>query len=69
MRGATIPPSREGGRLILAGIDEAGYGPILGPLCTGAAAFRVEGGGGPGAPPAPRGPGGGGGAPAAGARI
>ena len=34
--------------MILAGIDEAGYGPILGPLCTGAAAFRVEGAAGPG---------------------
>jgi ribonuclease HII len=29
--------------LILAGIDEAGYGPMLGPLCVGAAVFRVEG--------------------------
>jgi len=24
------------------GIDEAGYGPMLGPLCVGAAAFRIE---------------------------
>jgi hypothetical protein len=30
--------------VILAGVDEAGYGPILGPLCSGLAAFRVEGG-------------------------
>jgi ribonuclease HII len=28
--------------LILAGIDEAGYGPLLGPLCVGAAVLRVE---------------------------
>lgn len=25
------------------GIDEAGYGPMLGPLCVGVAAFRIEG--------------------------
>lgn len=29
--------------LIYCGIDEAGYGPTLGPLCVGFAAFRVEG--------------------------
>lgn len=29
--------------LLLAGIDEAGYGPMLGPLCVGCAAFRIEG--------------------------
>jgi ribonuclease HII len=29
--------------VILAGVDEAGYGPLLGPLCVGFAAFRVEG--------------------------
>ncbi|MEL6796664.1 MAG: hypothetical protein AAFO89_07550 [Planctomycetota bacterium] len=28
--------------LIYAGIDEAGYGPMLGPLCVGLAVFRVE---------------------------
>ncbi len=28
--------------LVIAGIDEAGYGPMLGPLCVGCAAFRVE---------------------------
>ena len=28
--------------MILAGLDEAGYGPLLGPLCTGMAAFRVD---------------------------
>ncbi len=28
--------------LILIGIDEAGYGPLLGPLCIGMAAVRVE---------------------------
>ncbi len=29
--------------LIYAGIDEAGYGPLLGPLCVGASVFRVDG--------------------------
>lgn len=28
--------------LIYAGIDEAGYGPMLGPLCVGLAVFRIE---------------------------
>lgn len=28
--------------LVLLGIDEAGYGPTLGPLCVGAAALRLE---------------------------
>ena len=29
--------------LIYCGFDEAGYGPMLGPLCVGMAAFRVRG--------------------------
>ena len=28
--------------LILAGIDEAGYGPLLGPLCVGLCVMRIE---------------------------
>lgn len=28
--------------LIIAGIDEAGYGPMLGPLCVGLSVFRLE---------------------------
>ncbi|MHC4910259.1 MAG: hypothetical protein ACYTF9_11105 [Planctomycetota bacterium] len=28
--------------LIYAGVDEAGYGPMLGPLCVGAAIFRID---------------------------
>lgn len=29
--------------MIYAGIDEAGYGPLLGPLCVGTSAFRLPG--------------------------
>ncbi|MBX3387495.1 MAG: hypothetical protein KF768_13075 [Phycisphaeraceae bacterium] len=29
--------------LFYCGIDEAGYGPLLGPLCVGMTAFRIEG--------------------------
>ena len=28
---------------LLIGVDEAGYGPLLGPLCIGASAFRLRG--------------------------
>ena len=28
--------------LIYAGIDEAGYGPMLGPLCVGSSVFVME---------------------------
>lgn len=28
--------------LVMVGIDEAGYGPLLGPLCIGMAALRLE---------------------------
>lgn len=28
--------------LLYAGIDEAGYGPLLGPLCVGCSAFEIE---------------------------
>ncbi len=33
------------GMTLLIGIDEAGYGPNLGPLCIGASAWNVDGGG------------------------
>ncbi len=42
-------------RVIYAGIDEAGYGPLLGPLCVGTSAFRLGGAASPcgAAPPSP----------------
>jgi hypothetical protein len=33
--------------MVLAGIDEAGYGPLLGPLVVGCCAFEFDGGDGP----------------------
>ena len=38
-RGASVVIVRA---MILAGIDEAGYGPLLGPLVVGCCAFEVE---------------------------
>lgn len=32
-----------GTRLLYVGIDEAGYGPMLGPLCVAAAGFEIDG--------------------------
>lgn len=39
--------------MIYAGIDEAGYGPLLGPLCVGTSAFRLRDAAPSTAPPAP----------------
>lgn len=37
--------------LVYAGIDEAGYGPLLGPLCVACSAWTIEGASDPLAPP------------------
>ena len=42
-----LPPTpaavwHNGGVLIYAGIDEAGYGPMLGPLCVGCSVFAID---------------------------
>ena len=37
--------------MLYAGIDESGYGPLLGPLCVGSSAFRTAGPADAAAPP------------------
>ena len=44
MRRADLPTDDRGATTLLVGIDEAGYGPRLGPLVVAGAAFRVGGG-------------------------
>lgn len=39
---APVAARHNGSMLIYAGIDEAGYGPMLGPLCVGCSIFAVE---------------------------
>ena len=42
MRGSTSVVPDAVGVLFYAGIDEAGYGPMLGPLCVGVSAFLIH---------------------------
>lgn len=40
---AGFPGAYDRGLMVIAGIDEAGYGPLLGPLVVGCCAFEVDG--------------------------
>ena len=38
-----LRPAYDRGLMVIAGIDEAGYGPLLGPLVVGCCAFELDG--------------------------
>lgn len=40
---AKIADSDHNAAMLYAGIDEAGYGPLLGPLCVGCSAWQIDG--------------------------